>query len=101
MEPVRKLLDEIHWHYASEILKAAQVVARSEGVYPVLVTSFKCTPDSYVIEYFKSIMDSQGKPYLILQLDDHDSSVGYETWAGLNYYPAPAVNVRGGMTLSF
>ena len=24
-------------------------------------------------------MDSAGKPYLVLQLDDHDSSVGYET----------------------
>lgn len=38
MEPVRKRLDEIHWHYASEILKAAHGVARSEGAYPVLVT---------------------------------------------------------------
>jgi predicted CoA-substrate-specific enzyme activase len=77
--PVRKLLDEIHWHYASEILKAAQVVAGSEGAYPVLVTSFRCSPDSFATDYFKNIMDSHEKPYLILQIDEHESSVGYET----------------------
>ena len=50
-----------------------------QGIYPVLVTSFKCSPDSFVAEYFKRIMEGEGKPYLILQLDEHDSSVGYET----------------------
>ena len=32
-----------------------------------------------MIDYFKNIMDSHDKPYLILQLDDHDSTGGYET----------------------
>ncbi|NTW77840.1 MAG: CoA activase, partial [Syntrophaceae bacterium] len=36
-------------------------------------------PDSFAIEYFKRIMDKYGKPYLILELDEHDSKVGYET----------------------
>lgn len=79
LKPIQKLLDEIHWYYASEILKVAQVVAKTRGAYPVLITSFKCSPDSFVIEYFKKIMESHGKPYLILQLDEHDSSIGYET----------------------
>jgi predicted CoA-substrate-specific enzyme activase len=79
VEPVRKLLAEIHWHHASEILKSTQVVARSHGVYPVLVTSFRCSPDSFAIDYFKRIMEAHEKPYLILQLDEHESSVGYET----------------------
>ncbi|MBN2123965.1 MAG: CoA activase [Deltaproteobacteria bacterium] len=77
--PIRELLNEVHWHYASEILKAAQVVARSKGAYPVLVTSFRCSPDSFAIDYFKRIMEGHEKPYLILQLDEHESSVGYET----------------------
>ncbi len=33
--------------------------------------------------------------------DKRYSSVGYETYAGLSYYPAPTISVRGGMTLSF
>jgi predicted nucleotide-binding protein (sugar kinase/HSP70/actin superfamily) len=55
------------------------VVARTEGAYPVLVTSFRCSPDSFAVDYFKKIMESHEKPYLILQLDEHESSVGYET----------------------
>ncbi len=79
VEAIETLLNVIHWHYASELLKAAQVIARAQGVYPVFVTSFKCSPDSFAMDYFKKIMEAHEKPYLILQLDEHDSSVGYET----------------------
>ena len=74
-----ELIKIIKWKFASNILHAADVVARTENCYPVLLTSFKCTPDSFVIEYFKEIMNVSKKPYLILQLDEHDSVVGYET----------------------
>ncbi|MEN6374315.1 MAG: acyl-CoA dehydratase activase [Smithella sp.] len=73
------LLMRLHWNYASKILQAALFAARTPGLYPVYVTSFKCSPDSFAIEYFKRIMDKYGKPYLILELDEHDSKVGYET----------------------
>jgi len=76
---VQPLLAEIHWHYAAAIIEAAEVVARSKCAYPVLVTAFKCTPDSFVIDYFKKVMAAHDKPFLILQLDEHDSNVGYET----------------------
>ena len=73
------LIRTIRWKFASRILSAAEVVAKTKGAYPVLITSFKCTPDAFVMEYFKEILDAWGKPYLILQLDEHDSAVGYET----------------------
>jgi len=76
---IPELLDAVHWKYAAHVLKAAENVAGTPGLYPVFITSFKCTPDSYAVEYFKKIMDAGNKPYLILQLDEHDSSVGYET----------------------
>jgi predicted CoA-substrate-specific enzyme activase len=79
LEPLAPLLNEIHWHYAAQILAATEVVARTNRAYPVLITSFKCSPDSFVIEYFKQVMETHNKPYLILQLDEHSSSVGYET----------------------
>ncbi|MCP4131598.1 MAG: CoA activase [bacterium] len=78
-DAIKPLLQAFHWNYASKIAEAAMVVAQRDGVYPVFVTSFKCTPDAFAIEYFKNILDSYNKPYLILQLDEHDSSVGYET----------------------
>jgi predicted CoA-substrate-specific enzyme activase len=76
---IEPLLNELHWHYSAKIMEAAADTAQSKDAYPVLVTSFKCSPDSFVIDYFKRLMESYDKPYLILQLDEHDSSVGYET----------------------
>ena len=78
-ESIDNLLDQFHWAYPSEILAATEFCTRTEGLYPVFVTSFKCSPDSFTLEYFKRIMDKHEKPYLILQIDDHDSNVGYET----------------------
>jgi predicted CoA-substrate-specific enzyme activase len=79
VKSIQPLLDELHWHFAAKILEAAEVIAKSPGAYPILMTAFKCSPDSFVIDYFKKIMASHDKPYLILQLDDHDSTGGYET----------------------
>ncbi|MCK5649755.1 MAG: CoA activase, partial [Gemmatimonadetes bacterium] len=76
---LRSLLEEVHWNYAAQILEAAEVVARTPGAYPVLVTSFKCSPDSFLTDYFRQILESHGKPYLILEMDEHDSRLGYET----------------------
>jgi predicted CoA-substrate-specific enzyme activase len=75
----REVLQKVPWHYAANILGAAEYVAGTVGLYPVLVTAFKCAPDSFIIEYFKKLLDAHGKPYLILQIDEHDSAVGYET----------------------
>ncbi|HVO40753.1 MAG TPA: acyl-CoA dehydratase activase [Spirochaetia bacterium] len=76
---IEPLLAGVHWHHAAKILEAASVTARTPGLYAVFVTSFKCAPDSIAIEYVRRIMDAAGKPYLVLQLDDHDSTLGYET----------------------
>ena len=73
------LMKRLHWHFASGIIETAEHIARSDSLYPVLVTSFKCAPDSFVIDCFKEILDAHNKPYLILQLDEHASNVGYET----------------------
>ncbi len=74
-----ELIKAFKWRFATKILEAAETILETESCYPILLTSFKCTPDSFVIEYFKEIFEARGKPYLILQLDEHDSSVGYET----------------------
>ena len=74
-----ELAHAMTWKYASDIIRKTGMIAESENSYPVLITSFKCTPDSFVIDYFREIMDSYQKPYLVLQLDEHDSTVGYET----------------------
>lgn len=79
LSEIGTLLQRLHWNYSAKIFKAALFTARTPGLYPVYITSFKCSPDSFTLEYFKRIMDKYGKPYLILELDEHDSNVGYET----------------------
>jgi predicted nucleotide-binding protein (sugar kinase/HSP70/actin superfamily) len=79
VERIAPLLDKVHWLNAAKILEVACVVADTPNLYPVYITSFKCSPDSFALEYFKRILDEKEKPYLILQLDDHDSTLGYET----------------------
>ena len=78
-EETRLLLQKIPWYYTAEILETAKIAATTANLYPVLVTAFKCAPDSFMIEYFKKLLNEYHKPYLILQIDEHDSNVGYET----------------------
>jgi predicted CoA-substrate-specific enzyme activase len=77
--PGREFMDWNHWKYGAHILEAAEYVGRSPGLYPVYLSAFKCSPDAFVLNYFKEIMDAYGKPYLILQIDENGSAVGYET----------------------
>lgn len=79
MVEIEELLKAFHWNYASKIIESALISAKTNNLYPVFITSFKCAPDSFTIEYFKRIMEKYQKPYLILQLDEHNSTVGYDT----------------------
>jgi predicted CoA-substrate-specific enzyme activase len=72
-------LEKIHWHYGLRILQTAEWVIRHRHLFPVFLTNFRCSPDAFIISYFKELMENQGKPYLILQLDELSSEVGYET----------------------
>jgi predicted CoA-substrate-specific enzyme activase len=78
-ESFNSLLEKTPWHFAANILRAAEVTGRTKNLYPVLITAFKCAPDSFIIDYFKQLMHLYDKPYLIIQIDEHDSNTGYET----------------------
>lgn len=75
----RPFLEELHWSYAADIIKAAERVCSMQGLYPVLMTSFNCSPDSFIRDVFQKFMEGADKPYLILEMDEHGSGVGYET----------------------
>lgn len=100
---VAPLLKEIRWYYGAKILETAEVVAHTSGVYPVLLTSFKCAPDSFVKDYFQKLMAEHNKPYLILELDEHGSNVGYETRieAAIRSFRNHAVSKRKPVALNY
>ncbi|RLB86188.1 MAG: hypothetical protein DRH26_17655, partial [Deltaproteobacteria bacterium] len=72
-------LDNMHWYFGQQVLLAMEAVKKYPDVYPVFLTCFRCSPDSYLMNYFKDFMERIKKPYLILQLDEHSSDVGYLT----------------------
>ena len=78
-EDISVLLKKVPWYFVTNILEASDIIANTRNLYPVLITAFKCAPDSFIIDYFKKIFNSCRKPYLILQIDEHDSNLGYET----------------------
>jgi len=79
MDDINVFLKKVPWYFVTKILETAKIIAETKNLYPVLITAFKCAPDSFIIDYFKKIFDSCRKPYLILQIDEHDSNLGYET----------------------
>lgn len=69
--------DNMYWYSGNEILSAARYVKEHPQLYGIFITNFSCGPDSFVIPYFRKIMDS--KPSLTLELDSHSADVGVET----------------------
>ena len=75
----RQYEERMHWHYGKLLIRAAELAARTENLYPVFLTCFRCSPDSFLMSYVKDIVTHFGKPFLFLQLDAHASDVGYRT----------------------
>ncbi len=67
----------MYWHYGERILSLAGKIRDMDGLYPVYFTNFGCGPDSFVLTRFEEVM--KGKPYLIVELDEHGSDTGYLT----------------------
>ncbi len=67
----------MYWHYGEKILRAAELIRETPDLYPVYFSNFGCGPDSFVLSRFEKTM--RGKPYLILELDEHGADTGYLT----------------------
>ena len=78
-QAAEEFIDWNHWKYGEDILKCAEYIGQTKGLYPVYLTAFKCSPDSFLLSYFREIMNVYDRPYLILQIDEHGSDVGYQT----------------------
>ena len=70
-------IQHIYWNYGERILYAAEKIKEMDNVFPVYFTNFGCGPDSFILSRFEKIM--KGKPYLIIELDEHGSDTGYQT----------------------
>lgn len=93
-------LHKVHWNYGKKIIHATEAIIQNPRLFPVFITNFRCSPDAFLMSYFKELMERQGRPYLILQLDELSTEVGYQTRieAGLesfrNWEAQPARRIK-------
>ncbi len=69
--------ENMFWALGQTILKTARFVKRHPRLFPAYITNFSCGPDSFIVGFFRSIMEQ--KPSLTLELDSHSADAGLDT----------------------
>jgi len=67
----------MYWPNGQKIIAAAQHVAKTDGLYAVYVSNFRCGPDSFIWHYVTE--ELKGKPFLHLEVDEHSADAGMVT----------------------
>jgi predicted CoA-substrate-specific enzyme activase len=67
----------MYWPNGQKIIAAAQHVAKTDGLYAVYVSNFRCGPDSFIWHYITE--ELKGKPFLHLEVDEHSADAGMVT----------------------
>ncbi len=67
----------MYWPNGQKIIAAAQHVAKTEGLYAVYLSNFRCGPDSFIWHYVTE--ELKGKPFLHLEVDEHSADAGMVT----------------------
>ena len=67
----------MYWAMGRMIMKAARFVKDHPQLYGTYITNFSCGPDSFLVTYFRDMMED--KPSLTLELDSHTADAGLET----------------------
>ncbi len=67
----------MYWPNGQKMIAAAQHVARTDGLYAVYISNFRCGPDSFIWHYVTE--ELKGKPFLHLEIDEHSADAGMVT----------------------
>jgi predicted CoA-substrate-specific enzyme activase len=67
----------MYWPNGQKIIAAAQHVAKTEGLYAVYLSNFRCGPDSFIWHYVTE--ELKAKPFLHLEIDEHSADAGMVT----------------------
>jgi predicted CoA-substrate-specific enzyme activase len=67
----------MYWRSGQDILAAARIIADDPRLQAIYLTNFACGPDSFLIGFFRRLMN--GKPFLQLEIDEHTADAGVIT----------------------
>ena len=76
-EPLPAGSDDMVWAAGQDLLRAAAIVRRDPRLLPVMITSFGCGPDSFILKYLSE--QFRDWPFLVVEADEHASGVGFAT----------------------
>lgn len=62
------------WAYPNRIFKAAKWAAGNENTELVMINSFGCGPDTIVTDEIKEILESEGRNFTLIRVDELNSS---------------------------
>ncbi|MCR4858821.1 MAG: acyl-CoA dehydratase activase-related protein [Bacteroidales bacterium] len=67
----KELMAVTQWTYPNRVFKAAHYVANSkDNIHFMMITSFGCGPDAFIIDEAHDILDRKGKSFTLLKVDD-------------------------------
>lgn len=67
----------MYWPGGRRILSAAKIVARTENMYGVYISNFRCGPDSFLTHFVSEVL--KGKPSIQVEIDEHSADAGLIT----------------------
>lgn len=68
---------EIPWFYPAKAYLLSEFLAENEKFVPVILSNFGCAPDAFTFRHIENKL--KGKPYLILEFDEHRAETGMIT----------------------
>ena len=67
----------VPWYYNREQLRAIQFVREDPRLFPLLVSSYGCGPDGFVVKHLEELLVD--RPRLLLEFDEHRGEAGLVT----------------------
>ena len=70
-------LGRVHWASARSTLRASVAAVGAGDVFPMLIGTYGCGPNSFVEHFFNDLLE--GYPHTVLESDAHGGKAGYVT----------------------
>jgi len=67
----------VPWQLNRQQVRALRVMARHQGLHPILVSNFGCGPDAFATKHLERMMGA--RPRLFLEFDEHRGEAGLVT----------------------
>jgi predicted nucleotide-binding protein (sugar kinase/HSP70/actin superfamily) len=69
--------DSVPWQFGRAALRAVQLIQRDSRLFPVVVSSFGCGVDGFVLKHIEELLGD--RPCLLLEFDEHRAEAGLVT----------------------